>query len=90
MLAQGTNVDDVMQLTGLARSTVFGYLVEYVQLERPASIAPWVDSSAYREVVQVAAETGSGFLKPIHEKLEGRIGYEQIRVVLAHHKYAGA
>jgi ATP-dependent DNA helicase RecQ len=86
MLARGMNVEDVAAATGLTTSTVWDHLAEYVKQERPESVAPWIDPHAYREVIVAAEASQGGFLKPIYERLEGRVGYGQIRVIITHHR----
>ena len=86
MLARGMNVDDVARATGLTPGTVWDHLAEYVTQERPATVAPWIDSHAYEQVVVTARSLRGEHLKPIYERLEGRVGYGQIRVILSHHR----
>ncbi|MEI7657059.1 MAG: RecQ family ATP-dependent DNA helicase [Phycisphaerae bacterium] len=86
MLARGMNVEDVAKAAGLTVGTVWDHLAEYVKQERPESIAPWVDQHAIREVLVAAESAQGGFLKPIYDRLEGRVGYGQIRVILTHHR----
>jgi ATP-dependent DNA helicase RecQ len=91
LFEEGRSVEEVMAEMGRARSTVFGYLAEYVQASRPASIARWVDDETYARVVQAiedvqksAPEAERGRLGPVFAKLDSAVGFEIIRLVMAH------
>jgi ATP-dependent DNA helicase RecQ len=86
LFAQTKGVDDVARQLRLAESTVWGYLAEYVQEAAPVSISAWVDEATYREVAAAARGQESERLKPIFDKLGGRIPYHQIRLVVSHMK----
>jgi ATP-dependent DNA helicase RecQ len=90
MFAAKANIVDVAAHFGLSPRTVADYLVDYVVQERPESVAAWVDAHAYARVVAAADTVGESLLKPIFEHLEGTIGYDQIKVVLAHRRLAGS
>ena len=79
-----TYLDDVTHQLGVARGTAVGYLVDYLQAERPKDIARWVRDEDYVEVAAAAQSVGRGSLKAIHDALQGQVGYDEIRVVLAH------
>jgi ATP-dependent DNA helicase RecQ len=87
---KGMNLADVGARLGVAPTTACGYLVDYIEAHRPASVAYWVDSHAYAQVEVAAKEVGYDLLKPIYDHLDGQIGYDQIRVVLAHLKAVAA
>jgi ATP-dependent DNA helicase RecQ len=89
MFAAKTNLADVAQRCGLAQSTISGYIVDYILQERPASVSAWVDDHAYGRVTAAAAELGDALLKPIYERLDGQVGYDQIKIVLAHRRGCG-
>jgi len=94
--ASGASVEQVMAAMGRAKSTVYGYLAEYVQAERPQSIAAWVDDETYAKVV-IAIEACEkelkpeerGRLGPVYAKLESQVGFEVIRLVAAHRAARG-
>jgi ATP-dependent DNA helicase RecQ len=77
-------VEDVMHQTSLARGTVCDYLAGFIRLERPASLEPWVDEDTYKVVSAAIAEVGADKLKPIFVKLEEKVPYDVIRLVVAH------
>jgi ATP-dependent DNA helicase RecQ len=84
MFEQGASIDDVMGRLLRSRSTVTGYLAEYIEAWRPVSIANWVDDATYARVTAAAEKDTSGRLKPIFEACGGEIPYDAIRLVLSH------
>jgi ATP-dependent DNA helicase RecQ len=84
MFTAGKSVDDVVAATARAPSTVWGYLEEYVETQRPASIGAWIDDATAQAVVDAIKDVGSAFLKPIFDHLGGRVPYERIRLMVAH------
>jgi hypothetical protein len=86
MFEDGRSVDEVMQATGRARSTVFQYLAEFIESAGPRRIDRWVDAESYRRVCEAADMEDGMRLKPIFDRLGGAVPYETIRLVLAHQK----
>ncbi len=86
LFAKGTSVEQVAATTGRALSTTWGYLDEFIALHRPTRVESWVDAQTYDKVAAAVQEVGTAYLKPIFEHLEGKVPYEQIRVVIAHRK----
>ena len=87
MFAESASVNDVARATGRAASTVYGYLAEYVQQERPADLDAWVPPSVYDKVIAAATAIASdGRLKPIHDHLGGEVPYELLRLIITHHR----
>ena len=84
LFRQGWSIDDVKHKTGRARSTIAGYLAEFIVEEKPANINSWVPDDLYRKVLAAAAECPERRLTPIFERLDRRIPYDTIRLVLAH------
>ena len=81
---RGVSIEEVMTALLRSRSTVAGYLAEYIEQQRPASIAHWVDEATYRRVSAALATDASGRLKPIYEACGGEVSYDAIRLVVAH------
>ncbi|MEZ6090563.1 MAG: RQC domain-containing protein [Pirellulaceae bacterium] len=75
------SIEAVMQQTGRARSTVVGYLNDYLRLDRITDPSPWVEAGIADKVEQVLPETGIERLRPIFDALDGRIDYDSIRIV---------
>jgi ATP-dependent DNA helicase RecQ len=86
LFANGTGVEQVTAATGRALSTTWGYLAEFIQTHRPSSLDPWIDPKTYRRVAKAVQNLGTAYLKPIFERFDGKVPYEQIRVVIAHLK----
>ncbi len=89
MFAQGRGVEHVAQAIGRARSTVVGYLAEYIAEQRPERIDAWVDEPTYRRVAAAAASSEDGRLKPLFDQLAGEVPYDMIRLVVAHLQATG-
>jgi ATP-dependent DNA helicase RecQ len=79
-----TAIDEVAKQTGRERSTLYGYLEEYIRSERPASIAPWIAEELYQRIAAAARRVGLDRLKPIYLALGERVSYDDIRIVRAH------
>jgi ATP-dependent DNA helicase RecQ len=70
--------------TGRARSTISGYLADYIVERKPGSVDAWVTPDVYRRVAKVAAEVGSDLMRPVYEALNGEVSYDDIRIVMRH------
>jgi ATP-dependent DNA helicase RecQ len=84
LFERGMSIDEVAATTGRARSTVAGYLEDYVTERKPASIETWVSPETYRRVEAAARRTGGSLLKPVFEALDGAVPYDDIRIVMRH------
>lgn len=84
MFHRGASVQEVAEQMSRSPNTVIQYLVEYIQAEQPASIAPWVLDTVYRRVQDTIREVGADRLKPIFVALNESVPYDQIRLVVAH------
>jgi ATP-dependent DNA helicase RecQ len=84
MFRQGAAIEEVAQQIGRARSTVSEYLAEFITLDRPATIGPWVADSVYKQVVDVQRQLATDRLKPIFLALNEQVPYDHIRLVIAH------
>jgi ATP-dependent DNA helicase RecQ len=76
-------VEDVMHQTGVARSTASDYLAEFVDRYRPADVSVWLPNEVLARVKDAVKEVGDERLKPIFEKLNGEVPYDQIRIAVA-------
>jgi ATP-dependent DNA helicase RecQ len=83
LFREGSSLDDVSATIRRARSTVVRYLCEFIASERPEIVPHWVDEATYRAVSEADAGA-TGLLRPLHERLGGRVGYDEIRIVLTH------
>jgi ATP-dependent DNA helicase RecQ len=82
MFAARMPIEQITEQTGRARSTVMGYLAEWVAEHRPATLEPWVDEQTYKKV-SAAIRTEDVGLRPIRDRLGGEVPYDAIRLVLA-------
>ena len=84
LFERGCTIEETASTIGRAMSTTAGYLVEFVNERKPASVEAWVDERTYQRVMEAARSADSGLLRPIFEAMNGEVPYEQIRVVLGH------
>ncbi|HEX7192023.1 MAG TPA: DNA helicase RecQ [Thermoanaerobaculia bacterium] len=84
LLGDGRSIEEVMERTGRARSTVMGDLCEIVEDGRcQPSLRLWVTEETEDVIRRAAAEAGIERLKPIREIVGEAISYDQIRIVVA-------
>ncbi|MEN1679075.1 MAG: DNA helicase RecQ [Planctomycetota bacterium] len=77
----GESIDDVSAALSRARSTVVGYLNQYLRHEQITDPAPWVNAAHARRVEEAIEQVGLRGLKPIFEQLGGEVDYDAIRIV---------
>jgi ATP-dependent DNA helicase RecQ len=83
LFREGKSIDLVAQNTGRAKSTVIGYLVEFLTEQGHLTPEPWLDEQTFAKVAAAAKEVGIERLKPIFDQLNGTIEYDQIRIAVA-------
>lgn len=76
----GVGIDLACSQLGRAVATVTEYLVEWIEAERPASIAPWVAPELQARISAVLRQSEDGRLKPVFDALGGEVPYEAIRI----------
>ncbi len=81
LFRQGMSVAEVCEKMGRAPSTVSGYLAEYLRHDKVTDPSPWVSAENVALIEAQLLQSEDGRLKPIFEALEGKISYEEIRVV---------
>jgi ATP-dependent DNA helicase RecQ len=84
MFARGASIEAVAAEVARTRRTVVEYLADFVAETRPETIDAWVAPDVVAAVARAAEELGSERLKPIHERLGGKVSYDDIIVALAH------
>jgi hypothetical protein len=84
MFVKGASVEQVVSATSRAPSTVWGYLAEFIETYPSQQLDPWVDSKTYHAVAGAAADLGAVYQKPIFDRLDGKVPFEHIRLVLTH------
>jgi uncharacterized protein YpbB len=82
MFERGETIDQVVEEAGRALSTACGYLVQYINTHPSVRLDPWVNGETYDKVAEAVKDLGAVYLKPIYERLEQKIPYEQIRLVV--------
>lgn len=84
LFKQGKTIEEVMNAISRARSTVCGYLTDFLESEGQLSPEPWVDPETFDAVCAAAAQVAdTQRLGPIFEYLGGKVPYDAIRVSLA-------
>ncbi len=81
---QGCSLEEVAAKTGRARSTVAGYLEDYIGERKPESVAAWVSQESYDRIKTVVMQVGGSFLRPVFDALDGEVSYDEIRIVMRH------
>lgn len=88
LFRRGMQLDEVMQKTGRARSTVTGYLCDFITAELPASIDAWVDRATQNRILSIAEQDRLTAIGPIRARLveqgNDTIDYDQIRITMTH------
>lgn len=79
---EGKSVSVVCAEFSRAASTVNGYLCSYLRTRKIISPVPWVDVEVAAKVRQAADELGLEALRPIFEHLEGKVSFDEIRIVI--------
>jgi ATP-dependent DNA helicase RecQ len=83
LFAQGASLDAMAAACGRVRSTVEGYLTEWLAEAPPADLRAWVDAATEARIRAVLHVSPEGRLKPLFEALGGEVDYATIRIVLA-------
>jgi ATP-dependent DNA helicase RecQ len=83
LFEQGASIESAMERLGRARSTVVGYLVEWLRERGLDDSSPWIDADTVRRVEAAIEAVGAERLTPIFQHLEGTVDYERIRIVVA-------
>jgi ATP-dependent DNA helicase RecQ len=78
---RGASLNEVMARLGRARSTVAGYLNQYLRHDQVLDPRPWVADNVARRIETVIEEVGLERLKPVFERLGGDVSYDDIRIV---------
>ncbi|QDU91650.1 ATP-dependent DNA helicase RecQ [Pirellulimonas nuda] len=76
-----SSMEEVAKQMNRARSTVAGYLGEFLRHEQVTDPSPWVDPETARRVEAAIEEVGLKGLRPIYEQLGEEVDYESIKVV---------
>ncbi len=77
----GCSLEETAAAMQRARSTVVGYLNQYLRHEKVTDPCIWVDASVATQVEEAIQAVGLRGLKPIYEQLGGQVDYDAIRIV---------
>ena len=85
---RGAQIEEIMEKTNRARSTVMGYLCDFITSELPASIDAWVPRATQNRILAIAEQERLSAVGPIRARLaeqgDDTIDYDQIRITLTH------
>ena len=82
LFGEGQSVSQVVAVLDRAESTVYGYLSKFLVEESITDPTPWVDVELTEKIEQAIQEPEGDRLRLIFDALEGKVAYEQIRIVL--------
>jgi ATP-dependent DNA helicase RecQ len=77
------SVEEVAERLGRAISTTYGYLETYIRQRRVTDATRWISPRELEQIEAVVQHAGNNRLRPIHDALHGRVGYERIRIAIA-------
>ena len=69
-----------MSITEKARSTVVGYLAEFIEVESILDHSPWLSDTDFDRIQKAVAQHGLDKLKPIFDSFNGEVPYEKIHI----------
>ncbi|MCA9226579.1 MAG: HRDC domain-containing protein, partial [Planctomycetales bacterium] len=81
LFRQDVSVDEVCRRMNRARSTVCGYLNDFLRHERIIDPSRWVAADLAERIEQSIEHVGCEKLRPIFDDLQGEVGYDDIRIV---------
>ena len=87
---EGLTIPEVALRLNRANSTVQEYLFDYITARQITDPTRWVEKSLAEVIAVVATYVDSNRLRPIHDALHGRVGYDAIRIVVACEKNRNA
>jgi ATP-dependent DNA helicase RecQ len=83
LFKQGQSIEQVCNQLRRSRSTVVGYLNEYLRHHKVVDASLWVEQSEIELIEKAIQETQSmDRLRPLFDHLEGKISYDSLRLVL--------
>ncbi len=83
LFASDVSINSVMDLLKKSRSTVLGYLSQYLETAPSPNLRNWVSAETEQEIRDAIEQVGSDRLKPIYFHLKEQVDYETIRLVVA-------
>ncbi len=80
--AAGLSLKETAKTMERALSTTNSYLLSYIRHAKISTPTPWITTVNLQKIEAAIGELGRGPLKPIFTKLEEKIPYEEIRIVI--------
>ena len=80
LFRDGKTIEQVMSITEKARSTVVGYLAEFIEVESILDHSPWLSDPDFDRIQKAVAQHGLDKLKPIFDSFNGEVPYEKIHI----------
>jgi ATP-dependent DNA helicase RecQ len=90
LLAEGKTFEEIAGIRGRQVSTVVNMVADLVEKGRLEYRVDWVGEEAHRAIGEAVERLGPQWLKPLREALPAEYTYEQIRLVVAWARRAGA
>ena len=82
MFREGKTIKEVAAFMSRAESTVGEYLSQFIRQEGVTDPTPWAEPQLAARIEAAAIELGLDRMRPIFDKLDGTVGYDQIRPVI--------
>ncbi|MGB7345596.1 MAG: DNA helicase RecQ [Pirellulaceae bacterium] len=89
LFRSGESIEAVAEKIGRAKSTVAGYLADYIAVDGVTDISPWVSEENRQAILQQKHLADEGKLKPIYDHFNATISYDDIRIALASDRHNG-
>ncbi len=86
----GLTIPEVAERLNRANTTVLEYLIDYIAVRQITDPTRWVEKSLAEVIAVVATYVDSDRLRPVHDALHGRVGYDAIKIVVACEKNRNA
>jgi ATP-dependent DNA helicase RecQ len=83
----GHSIEEIAEKRKLNPTTIYSHLAQALESGREVKIGEFLTEEIYKSVISAQQETGEEKLKPIYDKLEGKIDYGLIRMALSYKKY---
>lgn len=83
LVEQGLSLEEISEKQGLQPGTVVGHLARLLKRGHQLNFHRLVDPQALLRARQTLRETGTSQLSPAHEKLEGEVSYDTLRLARA-------
>lgn len=82
LFAKGRSIEEVVEATQRAQSTIGGYLTDYLKEHAIEDPAPWLDEATFERIAAAADSLNADRLKPLFEHFEGEFDYNTLRIAM--------